>query len=84
VTEAWTADPHITSFWKTSAKETAEEPEPLLTALYSNICNEGYGPCPIQLIACSPDGPMEMTWRELGQVKWKVLEDILLEGLFID
>jgi len=46
VTEAWTADPHIASFWKTSAKETAEEPEPLLTALCSNICNEGYGPIP--------------------------------------
>jgi len=84
MTEAWTADPHIASFWKTSVKETAEEPELLLTALCSNICNEGYGPSPVQLIACSPDGPMEMTWREPGQVKRKALEDILLEGLFIN
>jgi len=27
---------------------------------------------------------MEMTWREPGQAKRKVLEDILLEGLFIN
>ena len=39
---------------------------------------------PIRLIACSPVGPMEMTWREPGQAKRKALEDILLERLFID
>jgi len=35
------ADPHITSFRKTLAKEMAKEPEPLLTALCSNLFNEG-------------------------------------------
>jgi len=27
---------------------------------------------------------MEMTWQEPGQARWKALEDILLEGLFIN
>jgi len=68
----------------TLVKKTAEEPKPLLIALCSKIFNKGYGPSPVRLRACSPCSPMEMTWRELGQAKWKALEDILLEGLFTD